>query len=346
MSHSILLKFADGRELTIGCDEDETIIDAGLRQNTILVSQCRAGVCASCKGQVIEGDYILGQHTIHALSPREEEEELILTCQTYPQSDMVIEYPYEFERVAILEPVRFPARVTALKALTPNVVRIVWQAEAPSLQVTTFTPGQYMNFQVPGTDEWRSWSMANPPNFAGELEFFARLIPGGLFSEHIRQRTQVGDIFELEGPYGAFYRRASDRAMAFVAGSTGLAPILAMLRHMAQEKVTRPVQLFFGVTNQEDLFFTDELNQLKQGLPQLEVKISIVNPKKGMFGGWKGETGLVTEAVKKYVKQARETDFYLCGPPAMIEAMIPLLRSLGAPDKQIFTEKFTPSGKE
>lgn len=344
MAYSVLLKFADGNELELSCEPEETIIDAALRQNTILISQCRSGICASCKGLVIDGDYNLGEHTIHSLNPREEEEGYTLTCQTYPKTDMVVEYPYDWDRVSVLKAERFRAQVTVLETLTPvPVLRMVFKSEFPRLQVTNFTPGQYMSFRVPDTDEWRAWSMANPPNGQGELEFLARLIPGGVFSEHIRQRTKVGDWLELEGPYGAFYRRASDRGMIFIAGSTGLAPVLAMLRHMAQEKVERPAQLYFGVTNQEDLFFVDELETLKTRLPQLDVKISVVNPDKEM---WQGEVGFVTDAVKAHVKNLPAWDFYLCGPPPMIEATMDLLKSEGVPEKHIFTEKFTPSGKE
>jgi propane monooxygenase reductase subunit len=108
-----------------------------------------------------------------------------------------------------------------------------------------YFPGQYLDLTVPGTSESRSFSMANPPTRDGRLEFVIKLYPGGLFSAYLDQRAAAGDRLEVEGPFGTFTLRDSRTSdLVFLAGGAGLAPVLALLRSMAERGIDRKATFY------------------------------------------------------------------------------------------------------
>ena len=126
----------------------------------------------------------------------------------------------------------------------------------------------------------------------------------------------------------------------FVAGGTGLAPVLAMLRSLAATRADDPAVLFFGNTATGDVFFERELAELAKGFPGLVVHHCVVQPRPD----WDGEVGLVTDALAAHVSDPPAHAYYLCGPPPMIAATRALLSARGVPADQIFEENFLPSG--
>ncbi|PSJ20353.1 benzene 1,2-dioxygenase, partial [Halomonas sp. ND22Bw] len=88
-----------------------------------------------------------------------------------------------------------------------------------------FLPGQYVNILVPGTEATRSYSFSSGPEVAS-ASFLVKITPGGLMSEYLSQRAQVGDTLELTGPMGSFFLRSGQRRALLLAGGTGLAPLL------------------------------------------------------------------------------------------------------------------------
>ena len=106
-----------------------------------------------------------------------------------------------------------------------------------------FFPGQYVDFHVPGTEETRSFSMANISSLeSGQLEFVIKVYPNGLFSEFLDTGVKPGDRLDITGPFGVFtLRDAPDSDLVFVGGGAGMAPILALLRSMAS-RGSRPAE--------------------------------------------------------------------------------------------------------
>src|SRR3712207_4994484 len=117
-----------------------------------------------------------------------------------------------------------------------------------------FFPGQYMDFQVPGTEETRSFSMANTPNREGHFEFVIKIYPGGLFSEHLAEELQPGDRMQVEAPFGTCTLRESRTSpLVFVGGGAGMAPLLGLLRSLAERGVERKVTFYYGARTARDL---------------------------------------------------------------------------------------------
>ncbi|HXG21938.1 MAG TPA: FAD-binding oxidoreductase [Methylomirabilota bacterium] len=338
--HRVRCTFWDGKELEFDCAPDEDVITAALRQNIILLSYCRKGICATCKARVKDGDFVMSTVTVQALSPAEEEEGLVLLCRTSPQADLSVELEYDSDRVTIPEIGK--AEVVAVHPMSPSgaVYRLV--VKGRRVGVFNWNPGQYIAIRRPDSEEWRMFSMANTPNMHNILEFFIRLIPDGVFSSYVQNEAKPGDVLDVRGPFGAFFYRQSDHPPIFIAGSTGLAPNLAMLRQLADALFPQPLRLFFGVTNAGDLFCEEDLHELAPQLPQLARHIVCINPD----AHWRHEVGLVTESFLQHMAGEDFTayDYYLCGPPAMIEAASRILHEKGVDSYQIFREEFIASG--
>ena len=179
----------------------------------------------------------------------------------------------------------------------------------------------------------------------GRLEFVIKVYPDGLFSSFLDTRLAVGDRVDLTGPFGVFtLREGHDEDIVFVGGGAGLAPILALLRSMAERGIDRRAAFYYGARRRRDLCFTDELNALEEKLPNFRFVPALSEPEDG--DGWDGEVGLITDVVKRHETDLRRAHAYLCGPPPMVEAAMPLLASLGVAEKHIYYDKFTTTGGE
>ena len=338
--HRVHCTFWDSKELEFDCAADEDVITAALRQNIILLSYCRKGICATCKARVKDGDFAMDAVTVQALSPAEEEEGLVLLCRTCPQSDLTVELEYDSDRVTIPEIGRVEVMAVSPISRSCTVYRLVLRGHR--VGIFNWNPGQYVAIRRPNSEEWRMFSMANTPNLQNTLEFLIRLIPGGVFSSYVQNEAKPGDLLDIKGPFGAFFYRQSDHPPIFIAGSTGLAPNLAMLRQLGDALSDQRMRLFFGITNTGELFGTEELHALAQQLPRLTCHIACVNPE----ASWQHETGLVTDSFLKRMEGEDFTayDYYLCGPPAMIEAVAQILHKKRVDSYQILREEFVVSG--
>jgi propane monooxygenase reductase subunit len=332
--------------IEIEVDEDQTILRAAAEQGVQLMHGCKEGQCAACKSFVLEGEDIeLDKYSTFALPDYEKEEGSTLLCRAHAYEDLVIEllnYDEEIIRsglplrkgvaeVVSNEPVTHDMRHLVLKLLEPEEIK--------------FFPGQYLDLTVPGTDESRSFSMANVPDRDGRFEFVIRIYPGGLFSEHLATRLAVGDRLDVEGPFGTFTLRESRSSpLVFVAGGAGMAPVLGLLRSMADRGVQRKAVFYYGARQHRDLCFDKELRALEERLPGFRFVPALSEP--AGTDQWDGEVGLITDVLARCEPDLSGRDAYVCGPPPMVEAAIPALTGLGVREESIFYDKFTTTGEE
>jgi NAD(P)H-flavin reductase/ferredoxin len=337
---TIELIFADGERFTIDAKPDETVLAAARRHGIALAADCESGECQTCRAQLRDG--AVGYPDGLALSLRDDERAAgaALCCVAAPRSDLVVELPYG--RAALLPVKSAYLAVGAVEPLCDSVVAL--RGRLMRNAKLAFYAGQYVNLTVPGTAHQRAYSMASPPEDDQALEFLVRLIDGGAMSEFLRAALQSGPapgtVIALKGPHGVFYRRESLAPLLLIAGGTGLAPMLSMLRQLAQRGASRRhIILCFGVTAPGDLFGLDVLAELADRLPGLERRIVVLHPD----AGWTGARGLVTDLLEP-ADVAAAPDAYLCGPPPMIDAARAKLTALGQPATRIFAEVFLPSG--
>ena len=321
-------------------DEDETVLAGAFRQGLMLMHGCKEGQCAACKSFLLDGEVDLDRYSTFALNDFEREEGWTLLCRAHALSDLEVElinYDEEILRSGIaLQTVA--AEVEAIDALTHDIYRLVL-AVAPE-QALSFHPGQYVDIEIPGSDEHRSFSMANLPCDDGRLEFMIKCYPGGRFSGLLADGgIAVGQQLTVRGPYGVFtLREKSQRPLVFIGGGAGMAPILSLLRSLAQRGTSRPVVYYYGARTCADLFHLEELAELASVLPNLRFVPALSEESDP---SWTGETGLITDVVSRLEPDLAAADAYLCGPPPMVDAAIALLESSGLPASNIYYDKFT-----
>ena len=335
MSYTItLLPF----EKQFTCGDNETVLQAAIRQGFNLRYGCKHGGCGMCKALVVEGEMDNSEASSFALLDFERQQGFSLLCCAYPESDVAIEL-WDYDEADLVSGgvvQRFEAEVEKVTRLTHDIRGVHLRLVEP--QHIDFKAGQYLDLLVPGTSEWRSYSMANPPSRGGEVEIMVKLMAGGLFSSYVERQLQPGIRLTLQGPYGNFYLRDTRHEAIFIAGGSGMAPILSLLRDMAERKDARPVTYFYGARARRDLFQLDELHSFEQHLSHFCFVPALSEPQPG--DTWDGETGLITDVVKRVVASGENTQAYMCGPTAMIDAAIVTLRRLGVEEKEIFYDKF------
>ncbi|MEU4195367.1 2Fe-2S iron-sulfur cluster binding domain-containing protein [Kribbella sp. NPDC026611] len=321
--------------------EDQTILRAAAEQGVMLMHGCKEGQCASCKSFVLDGEDIeLDRYSTFALPEYEQDEGYTLLCRAHAYEDLTIELlNYDEEMIRSGLPIQERvAEVVAVNAVTHDLRHLVLRLTEPG--ELKFFPGQYVDIAVPGSEHTRSFSMANTNSReTGQLEFVIKVYPGGVFSEFLDQRLSVGDRLDLTGPFGVFTLRDNpDARLVFLGGGAGLAPILALLRTMAERGIDRPATFYYGARTQRDLCFVDELRELERTLPRFRFVPALSEDR------WDGETGLITDVVARLEPDLKGADAYVCGPPPMVEAAIPLLERLGIATKHIYYDKFTTTG--
>jgi propane monooxygenase reductase component len=320
----------------IECDEEESVLDAAFRHGFNLVYGCREGQCSACKAYLLEGEVVLKPYSTFALSESEESNGYTLLCRAMPEEDLVVELlHFDPDNYRLEHEIRDGRGVvTAVEALTHDIRRVELEVAEP--QDFSFLPGQYVDVWVPGDEELRrSFSMANVPG-DGRIELIVKRYPGGRFSGLLDGEIAVGDELRFTGPYGAFHLRASDRPILMVAGGSGMAPILSLLRFLSSERSERPVRFFYGARTPADLFHVDEIRELGEGLADFEF-VPVLSD---------GGEGFVHEAACRHLESGAMNDpeIYMCGPPPMIDAMIEQATEVhGIEEERIFHDKFTTS---
>ncbi|HNH50294.1 MAG TPA: fatty acid desaturase, partial [Myxococcota bacterium] len=162
-----------------------------------------------------------------------------------------------------------------------------------------------------------------------------RKVPEGRFSGRVNDQELSGEEVEVQGPLGDFFLRPADAPILMVAGGSGLAPLLAMLREA--EGVQRPVTLLFGARREADLYELEEIHALaaRWKAPFLFVPVLSELPEGSL---WAGERGLVTEKIVAFLQDGAHA--YLCGPPAMVDRAESLLRERGILRSHIHADRF------
>ena len=321
-------------------DEDETVLRGAFRNGIQLMHGCKEGQCSACKSFLLDGEVDLDRYSTFALPDFEEQEGWTLLCRAHAYSDLEIEL-INYDEDVLTGGVRLQSattRVVEVEELTHDIRRLVVELD----EGLEFHPGQYVDISIPGTEHHRSFSMANLPSDTGRLEFMIKLYPDGRFSGLLGSgEICAGTSLDVQGPYGVFtLRDQSPRRLLFIGGGAGMAPILCLLRSLAERKIARPAVFYYGARAESDLFHRHELAELESTLPDFRFVPALSE------GDWDGETGLITEVVERCEPDFADVDAYVCGPPPMVEAAQGLLMAKGIPESRIYFDKFTTTETE
>ncbi|OCX93220.1 MAG: naphthalene 1,2-dioxygenase [Pseudomonas sp. K35] len=304
-----------------------------LRENGVAISySCMSGRCGTCRCRVIDGSVI--DSGVESGLPNLTGEHYVLACQSVLTRNCSIEIPEADEIVT--HPARIiKGTVVAVEAPTHDIRRLRVRLAKPF----EFSPGQYATLQF-SPEHARPYSMAGLPDDP-EMEFHIRKVPGGRVTEYVFEHVREGSSIKLSGPLGtAYLRQKHTGPMLCVGGGTGLAPVLSIVRGALKLGMTNPILLYFGVRSEQDLYDAERLHKLAADHPQLTVHTVIAT---GPINESQ-RAGLVTDVIEKDILSLAGWRAYLCGAPAMVEALCTVTKKLGISPEHIYADAFYPSG--
>lgn len=300
------------------------------------------GSCGACKVKVLSD---VGPHLpteTPYLTPDELKQNVRLSCQIKLKKDIELELPEELFSVK-----KFKSKVVSIKNVTHDIKEVLFKLENPDS--IEFLAGQYVQIVVPPYGNYkesvqRAYSMSSRPGDTGQVELLIRLVPGGIATTWVHQFLKEGDSVELVGPFGDFHVRETPATMVCVAGGSGMAPFKSMLYHMheAGAHPDKDIWYFFGARSGRDMFYLDELRALEKKMPRFHFVAALSEP--SPEDNWKGDTGLITDVLERYIKEKIDTskglEGYLCGSPGMINACTTVMTRNNIPLEKIYYDKF------
>jgi ferredoxin-NADP reductase/ferredoxin len=339
VGYDVTLLTADGQESTVHCEPGSTVLAAAERSGIMLKASCETGGCGACSAVLRGGRVQMGDHDPNVVAVPENQGGILL-CRSVPEQDCRIELPYDQSAIVVGPPNLHQAEIAALDRVADGVMHVALTLlpgeDAPS--AADFESGQFIRIMVPGTEARRAYSPANVANWDGRLEFYIRLLPGGAMSEYLSSHAAVGDVLTVMSADGEFGLVENGlRPRWFLAGGTGLSPLLSMLRKMAEWGDPQPARLVFGITRHSEVFAQDEIAALAAVLPDFRADTVVWTPDPA----WTGPVGNPVDLAAAEIAALEEMpDVYLCGPPPMMDAAFAALTAVGVPEDQIHAERF------
>jgi ferredoxin-NADP reductase len=210
--------------------------------------------------------------------------------------------------------------------------------------------GQHVDIRLTAEDGYqaqRSYSIASAPG-SPDVELTVEEIADGEVSPYLTQEARPGDGFELRGPIGGYFvwDPARDEPLLLVGGGSGLAPLMAMLRHRRATGTAVDARLLLSARTREDVLYRDELEELAAGGEPTPADVRITLTREDPPPGWDGFSGridrdMLTELGPPPSERPRA---YVCGPTPFVEEAARLLVELGHEPARVHTERFGPTG--
>ena len=355
-----------------------TLLSALAGQSVFLPSACGGGgTCAMCECQVFEGGgEILPTETGH-ISRKQAKDNWRLACQVKIKENMKIHVPDEIFSIQKWEcTVESNQNVaTFIKELVLNLPEgenLDFQAGGYiQIDIPEYHDLGFKDFSIeeeyhPDWDKYKIWdlvannddsvfraySMANHPAEGNRVMLNVRIAtpppplwdqaPPGLASSYIFN-LKPGDKVTISGPYGEFFIKDSEREMVYIGGGAGMAPMRSHLFHLFHTlKTGRKVSFWYGARSVREMFYDEHFKKIEEQFPNFTYKVALSEPMEE--DNWSGHTGFIHQVLHdEYLKDhedATELEYYMCGPPPMINACDGMLDSLGVDKEMIAYDSF------
>ncbi|HQH40322.1 MAG TPA: NADH:ubiquinone reductase (Na(+)-transporting) subunit F [Bacteroidales bacterium] len=213
------------------------------------------------------------------------------------------------------------------------------------------------SLKMKNTEEtFRAYSMANHPAEGNIIKLNVRIatppwdrargtfmkVNPGVCSSYIFSR-KPGDKVMISGPYGEFFIKNTNREMIYIGGGAGMAPLRSHIFHLFHtEKTTRKVSYWYGARSKREVFYEEEFREIEKAFPNFTFNLALSEPKPE--DNWTGYTGFIHQVLfNEYLSkhpEPEDVEYYLCGPPMMIDAVLKMLYDLGVPDEMIAFDDF------
>ena len=355
-----------------------TLLSALATENIFLPSACGGGgTCALCKCQVNEGGgEILPTEKGH-INRTEAKDNWRLACQVKIKEDMKVHVPDEIFNIQKWDCiVRSNKNVaTFIKELVlelPKGENLNFTAGGYiQIDIPEYHDLNFKNFNVEKEyhEDWdkfkiwdvtanndedcfRAYSMANHPAEGNIIMLNVRIatpppalwdqVPPGIASSYIFN-LKKGDKVTISGPFGEFFAKETDREMVYLGGGAGMAPMRSHLFDLLETKKTkRKITFFYGARSAKEMFYHDDFIKLEKEHPNFKYIVGLSEPMPE--DNWEGPTGFIHNiALDSYLNvhdDPSEIEYYMCGPPMMIDACDKMLYDLGVERDMIAYDSF------
>ncbi|MBX2820763.1 MAG: NADH:ubiquinone reductase (Na(+)-transporting) subunit F [Rhodothermaceae bacterium] len=338
------------------------------------------GTCAMCKCQVLEGGGDVLPTEMNHLTRKEAQENWRLGCQVKVKQDMKIKVPEEIFGIKKweCEVVSNDNVATFIKEFVVKLPEGeildfesggYIQIDVPVIEVD-FKDMVVEEEYHPDWDKFglwdlkmkndepifRAYSMANHPAEGNIIMLNIRIatppwdraknqwmdVNPGICSSFVFSRNP-GDPVTISGPYGEFFIKETDKEMVYIGGGAGMAPLRSHVFHLFHtEKTDRKVSYWYGGRSLRELFYTDHFRDIEEKFPNFSYHIGLSEPLPE--DNWEGPVGFIHQVVlDEYLSkhpEPEEIEYYLCGPPLMLKAVMNMLDELGVPDSNIAFDDF------
>ena len=311
-----------GLDAEIDVEQGETILDAALRSGLAFPFGCQSGNCGACKSALLSGEVELAPYSEFALEEGERAQGLILGCRAMPWSDCEVAL-LDAEELEVHPSRVLTCRVAGLDDMTHDIKRVRLEIAVGDSPLV-FSAGQYASVEFPGLPA-RDYSMANRPD-EPVLEFHIRLVASGAVTAFVRDRLKLGDTVRVKAPLGtSYWRRKHAGPILALAGGSGLAPIKSIVETALAGGARQPIDFYFGVRAERDLYLEREFAALAAKHANLRIIPVLSEPDTGTSR----RTGFLVDALRKDLATVDGCKAYLAGPPVMVESCVKLLVERG-----------------
>jgi len=366
----------DDAEKSIETPAGITLLAALSRHDIFLPSACGSGgSCGQCRCKIKEGGGDILPTELPHLSRAEKKENIRLSCQVKVREDMKIEIP-----PAIFSIRKFNATVRSNENVATFIKELVLEmdpGERLEFQAGTYIQIDIPEYKVPFTSfdvaerftaAWekfnlwnlhaesdapvfRAYSLASPPYEDTRLRFTIRIatpppnVPGappGVGSSYVFS-LKPGDRVTFSGPYGDFFAKDTDREMCFIGGGAGMAPMRSHIFHQLNTLHTkRKITFWYGARSRQEIFYEPEFRDLAEKNDNFTFNIALSDPQPEDH--WDGMTGFIHQRLAdRYLAShpdPQEVEYYICGPPLMLSAVLQTLDSFGVEPEMIAYDDF------
>ena len=226
---------------------------------------------------------------------------------------------------------------TYVKEIIPRTYNVT-SFRFPRPAELNYKPGQFffVTLKAAGKELSKHFSLSSSPTEKTHIEFTKKLSDSD-FSAALKALKR-GDWARIDAPYGKFTFEGENEKIGLLGGGIGITPFIGICKYCTDMRLDTKVTLLYGNRTEKDIAFRKTLEAMQEQNDNLKVVFTLSNAD----SKWKGATGLITaEMIKKEIPDYKDTVFYKCGPPAMVDVMEKLIEKMGLPKTQLKREYFT-----
>jgi Na+-transporting NADH:ubiquinone oxidoreductase subunit F len=373
---SVKIEINHDPEKSLEIPAGDTLLGSLAASQIFIPSACGGkGTCGVCRCRVLSGGGALLPTEVSHITPKEARDGMRLACQVKLKEDIAIELPPE-----VFDVKQWKCRVrsnhnvaTFIKELIlelPEGEEVPFRAggyiqiECPphlvrykDFEIEQEYRGDWDKFDLwrfesqVGDEVVRAYSMANYPEEKGVIMLNVRIaspppnlpdVPPGVMSSWIFA-LEPGDEVVISGPYGEFYARETGAEMCFIGGGAGMAPMRSHIFDQFRRIHTdRKVTFWYGARSLREAFYVEDFDAIQSENENFEWHLALSEPLPE--DRWTGDVGFIHQVLyDNYLKDhpaPEEVEYYLCGPPLMIDACKKMLDDLGVDPESISFDDF------